>query len=85
MIPSQCPSEAPVQKGLKMIFNFLRNFFETDAGIEGMASEYCAPIVNPATGLPMSGCGIGGVDVGGSPFGIDIHCNDCGFDFNPWD
>lgn len=29
--------------------------------------------VNPATGLPMAGDGFGGVDVGGSPFGTDIH------------
>lgn len=29
--------------------------------------------INPATGLPMVGDGIGGVDVGGSPYGIDVH------------
>lgn len=29
--------------------------------------------INPATGLPMVGGGIGGVDAGGSPYGIDVH------------
>ncbi|MGK6325433.1 hypothetical protein ACMGDM_20380 [Sphingomonas sp. DT-51] len=29
--------------------------------------------INPATGLPMMGNNIGGVDVGGSPFGTDSH------------
>jgi len=31
------------------------------------------PVVNPSTGLPMVGDGFGGVDVGGSPYGTDIH------------
>ncbi|MBS0225711.1 MAG: hypothetical protein JSS25_05145 [Proteobacteria bacterium] len=30
-------------------------------------------LVNPATGLPMIDDSYGGVDVGGSPFGMDIH------------
>ena len=30
-------------------------------------------IINPATGLPMTDGGIGGVDVGGNPYGVDIH------------
>lgn len=38
----------------------------------------CTPI-NPATGLPMTDGSIGGVDVGGSPWGSDIHS-----DHNPW-
>lgn len=29
--------------------------------------------INPATGLPMVGDGIGGFDVGGSPYGFDAH------------
>ena len=29
--------------------------------------------INPATGLPMTTPGIGGVDVGGNPFGHDLH------------
>ncbi|WP_210147882.1 hypothetical protein [Aromatoleum petrolei] len=38
----------------------------------------CNPI-NPATGLPMTDDSIGGVDVGGSPWGTDIHSY-----HNPW-
>lgn len=29
--------------------------------------------INPATNLPMIDGGISGVDIGGSPFGFDIH------------
>lgn len=29
--------------------------------------------INPATGLPMVRDDIAGVDVGGNPFGMDIH------------
>lgn len=29
--------------------------------------------INPATGLPMTTPGVGGVDVGGNPFGYDRH------------
>ena len=29
--------------------------------------------INPATGLPMTTPGISGVDVGGNPFGHDLH------------
>ncbi len=29
--------------------------------------------VNPATGLPMLSGGMSGVDIGGSPFGTDMH------------
>lgn len=32
-------------------------------------------VINPATGMPMVGNCIGGVDVGGSPFGMDIHAS----------
>ncbi len=32
--------------------------------------------INPATGLPMIGSGMGGLDVGGSPFGMDLHQSD---------
>ncbi len=41
------------------------------------------PDINPATGLPMVG-DIGGLDVGGSPYGMDLHQsgdhNSSGFD-----
>ena len=29
--------------------------------------------INPATGLLMVGDGTGGVDAGGSPYGMDVH------------
>jgi hypothetical protein len=34
------------------------------------------PRINPATGLPMINPGIGGVDVGGNPFGQDLDRRD---------
>lgn len=49
--------------------------------------------VNPATGLPMVG-GMGGVDVHGNPFGMDLHDDfsspssmgfDDGFTSSSWD
>jgi hypothetical protein len=42
-----------------------------DSELGTQAEAEC--IYNPATGLPLiSGCG---VDVGGSPYGVDIHQN----------
>ena len=35
--------------------------------------------LNPATGLPMTTDTVGGVDVGGSPWGTDVHAN-----HHPW-
>lgn len=35
--------------------------------------------INPATGLPMTSDDFGGFDVGGSPYGTDIHSY-----HNPW-
>lgn len=35
--------------------------------------------INPATGLPMNGDDFGGVDVGGSPWGIDTYAH-----HHPW-
>jgi hypothetical protein len=44
--------------------------FESDG--DSSASSCGCPTINPATGLPMiDDCG--GIDVGGSPFGTDIH------------
>ncbi len=47
------------------------------------------PVVNPATGLPMLDGNTGGVDVGGSPFGIDTHQSTMdsfsSMGSNPWD
>ena len=43
-----------------------------------------SPSLNPATGLPMMG---GGLDVGGNPYGMDLHSSDtvwtsCGGDIS---
>lgn len=55
---------------------------------------HAATDINPATGLPMVG-DIGGVDVGGNPFGMDLNAHtidcptvpiggtDCSVDFGP--
>lgn len=37
----------------------------------GVAGSFNGPEINPATGFPMID-GIGGVDVGGNPFGTDL-------------
>ena len=42
-------------------------------GSQSDCSPDTGPTFNPATGLPMIGDGIGGIDVGGSPFGMDVH------------
>lgn len=41
--------------------------------------------INPATGLPMSSDNIGGVDVGGSPWGTDAHSNPWSSSDSVWD
>ncbi len=47
--------------------------------------------INPATGLPMTTDTVGGVDVGGSPWGTDVSDNhnlwsssDSGWDNSGW-
>ncbi len=51
--------------------------------------------INPATGIPMAGPGIGGVDVGGNPFGQNLdrwddqhvhhrHDHSTGSGSDPW-
>ena len=52
-------------------------FFDRDALSRYSTHVEAEPIVfhqtNPATGLPMIDEGFGGVDVGGNPYGTDIH------------
>ena len=49
-----------------------------DDAVSGIdTSDVTGSTINPATGLPMIG-DCGGVDVGGSPFGFDIHHDDWG-------
>lgn len=57
-------------------------------GFMGWQSDECplaAPVpgseaINPATGLPMIQGDCSGVDVGGSPFGADLHSEVMGDD-----
>lgn len=61
------------------------NFWQSICNWFDPTQSTCAPIytttevhftyINPATGLPMAGDGCSGIDVGGSPFGLDIHQN----------
>ena len=51
------------------IWNWLFDDVTETAALPNMDS----PTINPATGLPMLGEDIGGLDVGGNPYGIDLH------------
>lgn len=55
-----------------MIWDTLRSMFSTIDIATGLV-DLSPTVVNPATGLPMLDGSFGGVDVGGSPFGVDIH------------
>jgi len=74
------------------LWNSLCNWFNDSTDIGGdlsSSSMDCGCDINPATGLPMIG-DCGGIDVGGSPFGTDLHhddwssSSDIGIDTN-WD
>lgn len=69
-----------------MNLGFLNFLF---GGADNAASSVDVPltVINPSTGLPMIESDMGGVDVGGSPFGMDVHSHmgDCHTDSNPWD
>ena len=75
-----------------MNFDFLNFLFGggDDAATVGGAMDAPMSVINPSTGLPMMDGGMGGVDVGGSPFGTDVHCSvsdsftDC-IRSNPWE
>lgn len=57
--------------------SFWNWLFDDNVTSENSMHVEVEPIVshetNPATGLPMIDEGFGGVDVGGSPYGMDIH------------
>ena len=53
------------------LFDWLTEFF-SGADITEAAPPIEPVEINPATGLPMAG-GIGSVDVGGNPYGTDLH------------
>ena len=66
--------------------SFFRNLFDSmfvqagtycaDSGLWDAACDPISPppmtVINPATNLPMIG-GFGGIDIQGSPYGMDIH------------
>ena len=58
-----------------MNFDFLNFLFGggDDAATVTGALDAPMTVINPSTGLPMIDSGIGGLDVGGSPFGMDVH------------
>lgn len=58
-----------------MHFNFFNFLFGGDDNASAGTADVPMTFVNPATGLPMIDDGMGGVDVGGSPFGMDVHSN----------
>lgn len=73
-----------------MNFDFLKNMFSGDDYAASQIADTAMTVINPSTGLPMLDDGMGGVDAGGSPFGMDIHSSlsdsfmdDMGS--NPWD
>ena len=73
-----------------MNFDFLRCIFAGDDNAPIHTADTPLTAINPTTGLPMLDNGLGGVDVGGSPFGMDVHNAMCdgftgGMDSNPWD
>lgn len=72
-----------------MVWDFLLEMFSSNIGTVSSMDDVSSTTINPATGLPMIDDGMGGLDVGGSPFGMDIHSNTDSFggslSSNPWD
>ena len=72
-----------------MIWDFLVGVFSNGTGTASSMHDISSTGINPATGLPMLDSATGGVDVGGSPYGMDIHTSmgNHGSDFGstPWD
>lgn len=70
------------------MWNFFCSLFDSTSIAPDMA-DISATLINPATGLPMLGDSIGGVDAGGSPFGQDTHASPPDFGYgigsNPGD
>lgn len=57
------------------LFQWLTSLF-TGSSTPPDAPVDDGPRINPATGLPMITPGIGGVDVGGNPFGLNLDRRD---------
>jgi hypothetical protein len=75
--PEHCAAIVHPQRSLPMTFwQSICNWFDSTHSTSdpiGTTTDDHFTHINPATGLPMAGDGFGGVDVGGSPFGTDIH------------
>lgn len=56
-----------------MHFNFFKFLFDGDDIATSVTADMPQTGINPSTGLPMIDSGMSGLDVGGSPFGVDIH------------
>lgn len=56
--------------------------FEDDTMLYEDRHQSTAFDINPATGLPMVNDGIGGIDVGGNPYGYDLNCHDDIFSYS---
>ena len=46
-----------------------------DSDVHCTPASQATGAVNPATGLPMVSGDSTGIDIGGSPFGVDLHSN----------
>ena len=57
------------------LFQWLTGLFTSSSTPPSSPSDE-GPRINPATGLPMITPGIGGVDVGGNPFGVNLDRRD---------
>ena len=73
-----------------MFWRSVFDFFGFSSSASSASSATDMSVVNPATGLPMMDNSLGGVDVGGSPYGTDIHHSNTdsfssGLGSNPWD
>lgn len=72
-----------------MFWQSVFDFFDFFGDASSSPGAPDAMVVNPATSLPMMDNTMGGVDVGGSPYGIDTHQTNMdsfnSMGSNPWD
>lgn len=64
--------------------SFWKRLFGYDATPEITQGTEAAPVVNPATGLPMIDNSTGGMDVAGNPYGQDVHQHHARPDSQDW-
>lgn len=72
-----------------MFWRSVFDIFDFSGSSSSSPSATDATVVNPSTGLPMMNDSMGGVDVGGRPYGIDTHHDTMdsfiSMNSNPWD